>query len=46
MQPEDSDKRFVIVDNNGTEIADTSSDNHNNVVSFKGLQSFQNSKKW
>ena len=43
MQPEDSDKRFVIVDNNGTEIADTSSDN-NNMESFKELQSFQNAK--
>ena len=41
--PEDSDKRFVIVDNNGTEIADTSSDN-NNIESFKELQSFQNAK--
>ncbi len=40
---EDSDKRFVIVDNNGTEIADTSSDN-NNMESFKELQSFQNAK--
>ena len=44
MQPEECDKRFVIVDNNGTEIADTSSDNHNNAESFKGLQSFQNAK--
>ena len=43
MPPEDSDKRFVIVDNNGTEIADTSSDN-NNIESFKELQSFQNAK--
>jgi hypothetical protein len=43
MPPEDSDKRFVIVDNNGTEIADTSSDN-NNMESFKELQSFQNAK--
>ncbi len=43
MPPEDSDKRFVIVDNNGTEIADTSSDN-NNMESFKELQSFQNAE--
>ena len=43
MQPEDSDKRFVIIDNNGTEIADSSSDN-NNMESFKELQSFQNAK--
>ena len=43
MPPEDSDKRFVIVDNNGTEIADSSSDN-NNMESFKELQSFQNAK--
>lgn len=43
MQPEDSDKRFVIIDNNGTEIADSSADN-NNMESFKELQSFQNAK--
>ncbi len=43
ISPEDSDKRVVIVDNNGTEIADTSSDN-NNMESFKELQSFQNAK--
>ncbi len=41
--PEDSNKRFVIIDNNGTEIADSSSDN-NNMESFKELQSFQNAK--
>ena len=43
MLPEDSNKRFVIIDNNGTEIADSSSDN-NNMESFKKLQSFQNAK--
>ena len=43
MLPEDSDKRFVLLDNNGTEIADSSSDN-NNMESFKELQSFQNAK--
>jgi hypothetical protein len=40
---EDNNKRFVIMDNNGTEIADSSSDN-NNMKSFKKLQSFQNAK--
>ncbi|MDF0680040.1 MAG: cache domain-containing protein [Candidatus Nitrosocosmicus sp.] len=43
MLPEDSNKRFVIIDNNGTEIADSSSDN-NNMESYKELQSFQNAK--
>jgi len=43
MLPEDSNKRFVIIDSNGTEIADSSSDN-NNIRSYKGLQSFQNAK--
>jgi hypothetical protein len=36
-------KRMVIADNNGTEIADSSFDN-NNMESFKKLQSFQNAK--
>jgi hypothetical protein len=39
-----NNKRMVIVDNNGTEIADSSSDNNNNMESFKNLQSFQNAK--
>lgn len=43
MPTEDSDKRMVIVDNNGTEIADSLFDN-DNVESFKKLQSFQNAK--
>jgi len=43
MLPEDSNKRFVIIDSNGTEIADSSSDN-NNMESYKELQSFQNAK--
>jgi hypothetical protein len=43
MLPEDSNKRFVIIDNNGTEIADSSSDN-NNMELYKGLKSFQNAK--
>ena len=43
MLPEDSNKRFVLLDNNGTEIADSSSDN-NNMETFKELQSFQNAK--
>jgi len=37
------DKRMVIVDNNGTEIADSLFDN-DNMESFKKLQSFQNAK--
>jgi hypothetical protein len=41
MPTEDGNKRMVIVDNNGTEIADSSFDN-NNMESFKKLQSFQN----
>jgi cache domain-containing protein len=43
MPTEDSDKRMVIVDNNGTEIADSLFDN-DNVESFKKLQSFRNAK--
>ena len=43
MPTEDGDKRMAIVDNNGTVIADSSSDN-NNMESFKNLQSFQNAK--
>ncbi len=43
MPTEEGDKRAVIVDNNGTEIADSSSDN-NNMESFKKLQSFQNAR--
>lgn len=43
MPTEDGDKRMVIVDNNGTEIADSSFDN-NNMESFKNLQSFQNAE--
>jgi Cache domain len=43
MPTEDVDKRMVIVDNNGTKIADSSFDN-NNMESFKKLQSFQNAK--
>ena len=43
MLPEDSNKRFVLLDNNGTEIADSSSD-INNMETFKELQSFQNAK--
>ena len=43
MPTEDSNKRAVIVDNNGTEIADSSSGN-NNMESFKILQSFQNAR--
>jgi hypothetical protein len=41
--PEVSNKRFIIIDNNGTEIADSSSDN-NNMESVTKLQSFQNAK--
>jgi Cache domain len=39
-------KRIVLVDNNGTGIADSSFDNNNkkNIESFKNLQSFQNAK--
>jgi Cache domain len=40
-------KRMVIVDNNGTGIADSSFDtnkNNKNIESFKNLQSFQNAK--
>ena len=43
MLPEDSNKRFVIIDSNGTEIADSSSDNKNMEL-YKELQSFQNAK--
>jgi Cache domain len=43
MPTEEGDKRAVIVDNNGTEIADSSSDN-NNMESLKKLQSFQNAR--
>ena len=43
MPTEDSNKRAVIVDNNGTDIADSSSGN-NNMESFKILQSFQNAR--
>jgi hypothetical protein len=39
-------KRIVLVDNNGTGIADSPLDNKNqNTESFKNLQSFQNGKK-
>ena len=34
---------WVIVDNNGTEIADSSSNNYN-TESFNNIQSFQNAK--
>jgi Cache domain len=38
-------KRIVLVDNNGTEIADSSFDSKNkSTESFKNLQSFQNAK--
>ncbi|HEY6883950.1 MAG TPA: cache domain-containing protein [Nitrososphaeraceae archaeon] len=40
---EKGDKRMVIVDNNGTEIAD-SSFNNNKLEAFKNLQSFQNAR--
>jgi Cache domain len=44
----DNIKRMVIVDNNGTGIADSSFDSNNkinkNIESFKNLQSFQNAK--
>lgn len=43
MLPEDSNKRFVIIDSDGTEIADSSSDNKNMEL-YKELQSFQNAK--
>ena len=43
MPTEGSDKRMAIVDDNGTEIADSLFDN-DNVESFKKLQSFQNAK--
>jgi hypothetical protein len=43
MPTEDGDKRMVIVDNNGTEIADSLFDN-DNMESFEKLQSFQNAK--
>jgi hypothetical protein len=43
MQTEDSNKRVVLVDNNGTKIADSLSDN-NNMITFKNLQSFQKAK--
>ena len=43
MVPEDGNKRFIIIDNNGTEIGDSSSNNYN-MESFKDLQSFQNAK--
>ena len=45
MPTEDSDKRMVIVDNNGTEIADSLFDN-DNVESFKKLPKFSKCKKW
>ena len=46
IMPETSNiKRIVIVDNNGTGIADSSLDNKNqNTESCKNLQSFQNAK--
>jgi hypothetical protein len=44
MLPEDSNKRFVILDYNGTEIGDSYSDNNTKLESFKELQSFQNAK--
>jgi hypothetical protein len=40
-------KRIVLVDNNGTGIADSSFSNNNknkNIESFRNLQSFQNAK--
>ena len=43
MQTEDSNKRVVLVDNNGTKISDSLSDN-NNMITFKNLQSFQKAK--
>jgi cache domain-containing protein len=43
MMPEDGNKRFIIIDNNGTEIGDSSYNNYN-MESFKDLQSFQNAK--
>jgi hypothetical protein len=43
MPTDDGDKRMVIVDNNGTEIADSLFDN-DNMESFEKLQSFQNAK--
>ncbi len=43
ISTEDSNKRSVIADHNGMEIADTSIDN-NNTESFKKLQTFQNAK--
>ena len=43
MLPEDSNKRFVIIDSNGTQIADSSSDNKNMEL-YNELQSFQNAK--
>ena len=43
MVTEDGNKRFIIIDNNGTEIGDSSSNNYN-MESFKDLQSFQNAK--
>lgn len=43
VSTEGGNKRAVIVDNNGTEISDSSSDN-NIMESFKKLQSFQNAR--
>jgi cache domain-containing protein len=44
MLTTERDKRMVIVDNNGTEVADSSSNKNNKLESFKNLQSFQNAK--
>jgi hypothetical protein len=43
VSTDDRNKRAVIVDNNGTEIADSLSDN-NTMESFKKLQSFQKAR--
>jgi hypothetical protein len=43
VSTENSNKRSVLVDNNGTQIADSLSDN-NNMITFKNLQSFQKAK--
>src|SRR6478609_5453904 len=43
MSKEEDNKRMIIVDNNGTKIADSLSDN-NKMQTFQEFQSFQNAK--
>jgi len=46
LATQDGNKRMVIVNNNGTGIADSSFDSNknNNMESYNKLQSFQNAK--